>query len=76
MIDAIGAVALLKRPCHRPISRQARTPSAARISPMTALPALSVDLTDSFPVQCATRAAQAQDVKSPLRKGATRFSPC
>jgi len=32
MIDAIGAVALLKRPCHRPISRQARTPSAARIS--------------------------------------------
>ena len=75
MIDAIGAVALLKRPCHRPISRQ----HGRRVrpeSPMTALPALSVDLTDSFPVQCATRAAQAQDVKSPLRKGATRFSPC
>jgi hypothetical protein len=72
MNDAIGAVALLKRSCHRPISRQARTPSAAR----TALPALSVDLTDSFPVQWATRAAQAQDVKSPLGKGATRFSPC
>jgi DNA-binding transcriptional ArsR family regulator len=48
MIDGIVAVALLKRPRHRPLSRQARALSAARICYDHLAGRLSVDLTDSF----------------------------
>jgi DNA-binding transcriptional ArsR family regulator len=48
MIDGIVAVALLKRPRHRPLSRQARALSAARICYDHLAGRLSVSLTDSL----------------------------
>src|SRR5512132_637059 len=48
MIDGIVAVALLKRPRHRPLSRQARALSAARICYDHLAGRLSVDLTASL----------------------------
>ena len=48
MIDAIVAVALEQRPQYRPLSRQARALSAARICYDHLAGRLSVDLTDSF----------------------------
>src|SRR5438105_10425318 len=48
MIDGIVAVALQKRPRYRPLSRQARALSAARICYDHLAGRLSVDLTDSF----------------------------
>ena len=48
MIDRIVAVALAKRPRYRPLSRQARALSAARICYDHLAGRLSVDLTDSF----------------------------
>ena len=48
MIDGIVAVALAKRPRHRPLTRQARALSAARICYDHLAGRLSVDLTDSF----------------------------
>jgi DNA-binding transcriptional ArsR family regulator len=48
MIDGIVAVALQKRPQYRPLSRQARALSAARICYDHLAGRLSVDLTDSF----------------------------
>src|SRR3989475_3152395 len=48
MIDGIVAVALEKRPRYRPLSRQARALSAARICYDHLAGRLSVDLTDSF----------------------------
>jgi|SRR5215813_13738809 len=48
MIDGIVAVALLKRPRYRPLSREARALSAARICYDHLAGRLSVDLTDSF----------------------------
>jgi DNA-binding transcriptional ArsR family regulator len=48
MIDGIVAVALEKRPQYRPLSRQARALSAARICYDHLAGRLSVDLTDSF----------------------------
>jgi DNA-binding transcriptional ArsR family regulator len=48
MIDGIVTVALEKRPRYRPLSRQARALSAARICYDHLAGRLSVDLTDSF----------------------------
>ena len=48
MIDAIVAVALEKRPRYRPLSREARALSAARICYDHLAGRLSVDLTDAF----------------------------
>jgi DNA-binding transcriptional ArsR family regulator len=48
MIDGIAAVVLEKRPRYRPLSRQARALSAARICYNHLAGRLSVDLTDSF----------------------------
>ncbi len=48
MIDRIVAVALAKRPRYRPLSRQARALSAARICYDHLAGRLSVDLTDSL----------------------------
>src|SRR5438094_2197742 len=48
MIDGIAAVALQKRPRYRPLSRQARALSAARICYDHLAGRLSVDLTDSL----------------------------
>ena len=48
MIDAIVAVALEQRPQYRPLSRQARALSAARICYDHLAGRLSVDLTDSL----------------------------
>src|SRR5881628_3696636 len=48
MIDGIVAVALLKRPRYRPLSREARALSAARICYDHLAGRLSVDLIDSF----------------------------
>ncbi len=48
MIDGIVAVALEKRPRYRPLSREARALSAARICYDHLAGRLSVDLTDSF----------------------------
>ncbi len=48
MIDGIVAVALAKRPQYRPLTRQARALSAARICYDHLAGRLSVDLTDSF----------------------------
>jgi DNA-binding transcriptional ArsR family regulator len=48
MIEGIVAVALEKRPRYRPLSRQARALSAARICYDHLAGRLSVDLTDSF----------------------------
>src|SRR5437879_4674815 len=48
MIDGIVAVALQKRPRYRPLSREARALSAARICYDHLAGRLSVDLTDSF----------------------------
>jgi DNA-binding transcriptional ArsR family regulator len=48
MIDGIVAVALEKRPRYRPLSRQARALSAARICYDHLAGRLSVDLIDSF----------------------------
>lgn len=48
MIDGIVAVALEKRPRYRPLSRQARALSAARICYDHLAGRLSVDLTESF----------------------------
>ena len=48
MIDGIVAIALLKRPRYRPLSREARALSAARICYDHLAGRLSVDLTDSF----------------------------
>jgi DNA-binding transcriptional ArsR family regulator len=48
MIDGIVAVALERRPRYRPLSRQARALSAARICYDHLAGRLSVDLTDSF----------------------------
>lgn len=48
MIDGIVAVALEKRPRYRPLSRQARALSGARICYDHLAGRLSVDLTDSF----------------------------
>jgi len=48
MIDGIVAVALLKRPRYRPLSRDARALSAARICYDHLAGRLSVDLTDAF----------------------------
>lgn len=48
MIDGIVAVALAKRPRYRPLSRQARALSAARICYDHLAGRLSVDLTDSL----------------------------
>ena len=48
MIDGIVAVALEKRPRYRPLSRQARALSTARICYDHLAGRLSVDLTDSF----------------------------
>jgi hypothetical protein len=48
MIDGIVAVALQKRPPYRPLSRQARALSAARICYDHLAGRLSVDLTDAF----------------------------
>ena len=48
MINGIVAVALEKRPRYRPLSRQARALSAARICYDHLAGRLSVDLTDSF----------------------------
>ena len=48
MIDGIVAVALEKRPRYRPLSRQARALSKARICYDHLAGRLSVDLTDSF----------------------------
>src|SRR2546430_15006287 len=48
MIDGIVAVALQKRPRYRPLSRQARALSAARMCYDHLAGRLSVDLTDAF----------------------------
>ena len=48
MLDGIVAVALARRPHHRPLSRQARALSAARICYHHLAGRLSVDLIDSF----------------------------
>ena len=48
MIDGIVAVTLQKRPRYRPLSRQARALSAARICYDHLAGRLSVDLTDAF----------------------------
>jgi DNA-binding transcriptional ArsR family regulator len=48
MIDAIVAVALEQRPRYRPLSRQARALSAARICYDHLAGRLSVDVTDAF----------------------------
>src|SRR6185503_407911 len=48
MIDGIVAVALQKRPRHRPLSRQARALSTARICYDHLAGRLSVDLTEAF----------------------------
>src|SRR5215813_298597 len=48
MIDGIVAVALLKRPRYRPLSREARALSAARICYDHLAGRLSVDLTDAL----------------------------
>lgn len=48
MIEGIVAIALAKRPRHRPLSRQARALSAARICYDHLAGRLSVDLTDAF----------------------------
>src|SRR5262245_16343278 len=48
MIDGIVAVALAKRPRYRPLSRQARALSAARICYNHLAGRLSVDLTDAL----------------------------
>src|SRR5438094_10340928 len=48
MIDGIVAVALQKRPRYRPLSRQSRALSAARICYDHLAGRLSVDLTDAF----------------------------
>jgi DNA-binding transcriptional ArsR family regulator len=51
MIDGIVAVALEKRPRYRPLSRQARALSVARICYDHLAGRLSVDLTESFVVR-------------------------
>src|SRR5499433_3646670 len=51
MIEGIVAVALEKRPRYRPLSRQARALSAARICYDHLAGRLSVDLTDSLAAQ-------------------------
>src|SRR5262245_1002281 len=51
MIDGIVAVALAKRPRHRPLSRQARALGVARICYDHLAGRLSVDLTDSLVVR-------------------------
>src|SRR5262245_50617104 len=48
MIDGIVAVALLKRPRYRPLSREARALNAARICYDHLAGRLSVDLTDAL----------------------------
>ena len=48
MLDGIVAVALAKRPRYRPLSRQARALSAARICYDHLAGRLSLDLTDAF----------------------------
>src|SRR5215813_9968278 len=48
MIDGIVAVALLKRPRYRPLSREAAALSAARVCYDHLAGRLSVDLTDSL----------------------------
>ena len=70
MIDGIVAVALQKRPRYRPLSRQARALSAARICYDHLAGRLSVDLTDSF---AAREYVVLDDESAELTSAGTRF---
>src|SRR5712692_2110744 len=70
MIDGIVAVALEKRPRYRPLSREARALSAARICYDHLAGRLSVDLTDSF---VAREYVVLDDEVAEITRAGTRF---
>lgn len=70
MIEGIVAVALEKRPRYRPLSRQARALSAARICYDHLAGRLSVDLTDSF---VAREYVVLDDEVAEITRAGTRF---
>jgi len=70
MVDGIVAVALLKRPRYRPLSREARALSAARICYDHLAGRLSVDLTDAF---VAREHVVLHDEAAELTTAGTRF---
>jgi DNA-binding transcriptional ArsR family regulator len=70
MIDGIVAVALQKRPRYRPLSRQARALSAARICYDHLAGRLSVDLTDAF---VARKYVVLDDEAAEITTAGTRF---
>jgi len=70
MIDGIVAVALEKRPRYRPLSRQARALSAARMCYDHLAGRLSVDLTDSF---VAREYLVLDDEAAEITRAGTRF---
>jgi DNA-binding transcriptional ArsR family regulator len=70
MIDGIVAVALLKRPRYRPLSREARALSAARICYDHLAGRLAVDLTDSF---VAREYVELHDETAEITTAGTRF---
>src|SRR5262245_5133376 len=74
MIDAIVAVALEKRPPHRPLSRQGRALDAARICYDHLAGRLSVELTDSFVARRYVAIdGEAAEITTPGRRFFTRF---
>ena len=74
MIDAIVAVALEKRPRHRPLSRQARALDVARICYDHLAGRLSVELTDSFVARRYVAIdGDAAEITTPGRRFFTRF---
>ena len=70
MIDGIVAVALQKRPRYRPLSREARALSAARICYDHLAGRLSVDLTDAF---VARKYVVLDDAAAEITAAGTRF---
>ena len=70
MIEGIVAVALLKRPRYRPLSREAQALGAARICYDHLAGRLSVDLTDSF---VAREYVVLHDEAAEITTGGTRF---
>src|SRR6266513_419771 len=72
MIDGIVAVALQKRPRYRPLSREARALSAARICYDHLAGRLCVDLTDAF---VARKYVVLDDAAAEITAAGTRFSP-
>jgi len=70
MVEGIVAVALAKRPRYRPLSREARALSAARICYDHLAGRLSVDLTDSF---VAREYVVLDDEVAEITRAGTRF---